>query len=75
MSDIVTYDSLDNSDNLVDFLTKFTRFGIDQCLHFDRLIENKQQFIENLSTIDNKYEDKRVILSRFYFVFSNFFFI
>jgi hypothetical protein len=54
MSDI--FDDRNDSDNLVEFLTKLARFGIDQCLHFAHIISTKQRFIENLST----YEDKRV---------------
>jgi hypothetical protein len=69
MSDILTsysscvFDDQIDSDNLVEFLTKLARFGIDQCLHFAHLIVNKQRFIENLSTCNDKYQiyqDKRV---------------
>jgi hypothetical protein len=52
MSDILgVFDERNENDNLVEFLTKFTRFGIDQCLHLTYLIANKQRSI---------YQDKRV---------------
>lgn len=60
MSDILTsYSScvLDDqiaNDNLVEFLTKLARFGIEQCLHFAHLIVNKQRLIENFSTLNDK---------------------
>jgi hypothetical protein len=69
MSDILTsysscaFDDRIDSDNLIEFLTKLARFGIDQCLHFAHLIVNKQRIIENLSTINDKYQiyqDKQV---------------
>ena len=54
MSDILTnysYDDRFDNDNLVEFLSKLARFGIDQCLHFTHLIVNKQRLCQ----------DKRVI--------------
>ncbi len=60
MSDILTsysscaFDDQIDSDNLIGFLTKLARFGIDQCLHFAHLIVNKQRLIENISTIDKR---------------------
>jgi hypothetical protein len=69
MSDILTNysscafdDRLDN-DNLVEFLTKLARFGIDQCLHFAHLIVNKQRSFDDKYQI---YQDKRVILFEIY---------
>ena len=66
MSDILTTysscivdDRIDN-DNLVDFLTKLTRFGIDQCIHFAHLIVNKQRSRQNLDDKLEIYQDKRV---------------
>jgi len=76
MSDILTsyssclFDDRMDSDNLVGFLTKLARFGIDQCLHFAHLIVNKQRSMENLSILNDKdqiYQDKRVI--KFFFFF------
>jgi len=78
MSDILTsyssctFDDRIDSDNLIEFLTKFARFGIDQCLHFAHLIVNKQRIIENLSTINDKYQiyqDKRV--KKFFYLNKN----
>jgi hypothetical protein len=75
MSDILTsysscaLDERTNNDNLVEFLAKLARFGIDQCLHFAHLIVNKQRIIENLSTVN--YQDKRVINSCFFYLKSS----
>ncbi len=60
MSDIFTsysscvYDDRIDNDNLVEFLTKLARFGIDQCLHFVHLIVDKQRLLQS-------YQDYRVI--------------
>jgi hypothetical protein len=63
MSDILgVFDERNENDNLVEFLTKFARFGIEQCLHLTYLIANKQRSID---------QDKRV-RNDFYFQQTNY---
>ncbi|CAF3191095.1 unnamed protein product, partial [Rotaria sp. Silwood2] len=62
MSDILTsyssytIDNRNDNDSFEEFLTKLTRFGIDQCLHLAHLIVNKQRLFQNYSTLDHKYK-------------------
>ena len=69
MSDIFTsnlsdgFDERKDGDNLVEFLTKLARFGIDQCLQFVHLIANQQRLIEHMNSKHSIYQDKRVINS------------
>ena len=68
MSDIFTSD-LSDGDNLVEFLTKFARFGIDQCLHFTHLITNQQRLIElnhflmEIQSLQNEFYEILVVIS------------
>ena len=49
-------DDQDDMDNLTEFLTKLAQFGINQCLHFEQLITNKQQKLKNSSAHNHQYK-------------------